>query len=68
MILTARHVHHLSYTGNPAQLYDLYLNKGGIDYLLLLLKQHFYDEAGIAFPIVSHLPSPSYSGSTGASV
>lgn len=66
MILTARHIHHLSYTGNPEQLNDIYLNKGGIDYLFLLLKQHFYDETGTAFPTAFPFSSPPYAGRSGA--
>ncbi|MCD8541103.1 MAG: hypothetical protein LRY55_16105 [Leadbetterella sp.] len=42
MLLTAGDIHHIGHTMRVTQLKDLYLHKGGIDYLFLLLKQNFY--------------------------
>lgn len=50
MLFIAQHIHYPGYICPPDQLQKIYLDKGGIDYLLLLMKQHFYDTLGFEFP------------------
>ncbi len=62
MLLTADHIHHLGYiryAGETECLKDIYFDKGGIDYLLLLLKENFYDQTGTEFPMNAGLPVPA---------
>lgn len=54
MLLTAKHIRYAGYTGIPEHLKNLYLDRGGVDYLLLLLKQNFYEETGLEFPSDTH--------------
>lgn len=53
MLFIAKHIHYPGYISPADQLKKIYLEKGGIDYLLLLLKQGFYDKAGFEFPVIS---------------
>lgn len=50
MLFIARHIHYPGYINPPDQLKKIYLDKGGIDYLLQLIKQNFHDVVGLEFP------------------